>query len=108
VHIFLHTGSVGCLDSGDLGSPGGVCVEDPTLRPDGGHDHGVAEGDDAGRDDKQGHRHRRDIQLPVPRLGQLDPALRLPCYQNRQKQQIIEQDINPLSNGSVVENLTTL
>lgn len=83
--IDLLTGSVGRLKSGDLGRPGGMRVEDPTLCPDGGHYYGVAKGDDAGWDDKKGHRHRRDVKLPVPWLWQLDPALRLPCEWNRRK-----------------------
>ena len=47
----------------------------PPLVPHRGHDHRVAGGDDHGGQEEQGERHQGHVQLPVPLLGKLNPAL---------------------------------
>ena len=43
--------------------------------PDGVHDDHIARGDGQAGDDKHGERHGNHVELPVPWLGQLYPAL---------------------------------
>jgi hypothetical protein len=69
-----------CLTSAAVGS--GVWGEGLALPPDGEHNDGVAPRDDEGRHHKEWDSYQRDVQLPLPRLRKLYPALRLAC--NRQ------------------------
>ncbi len=46
------------------------------LVPDRADDDDVAEGDQDGRNDKQAHRDQGHVELPLPGLAEVDPALR--------------------------------
>lgn len=54
-----------------------LASEHLAFGPNGCHDHGVAERDDKSRNDEQGSGHERHVQLPLPRLREVDPALQL-------------------------------
>ena len=61
----------------------------PPLVPHRGHDDRVAGGDDHGGQEEQGERHQGHVQLPVPLLGKLNPALSpiLPGVLHREEEQ---------------------
>ena len=50
-------------------------MEDLAPPPDGHGDGGVADGDDDGGDDEDGERHETHVDLPLPRVAELYPAL---------------------------------
>ena len=50
-------------------------LEGASLAPDGGDDDDVAGGDDERGHREQRHRHHAHVQLPLPLLRELDPAL---------------------------------
>lgn len=45
------------------------------------NDNSVADGDDDGGEDKKSHSHKCHVQLPLPGLTELDPALGPPLDQ---------------------------
>lgn len=49
------------------------------LGPDGVDDDGVAGGNDEGREEEYGKGHHCHVQLPLPRLRKVDPALHYSC-----------------------------
>ena len=51
------------------------------LNPDGAHDNDVASEDEKSRQDEQGDGHQRQVELPLPRRRQVDPALHLTLHQ---------------------------
>ena len=81
-----------------------------SLLPDGDDNDKVAGGDADGRDHKQGEGHQRHVELPVPLLRELNPALR-PILLNLL--QVVEEDdgdreSNTQDPGSCNKKLCTL